>query len=151
MKRVVVTLALSLILAATGCPLGPFSGGRLGGEVHNGPVSDWSFVAEHETCQLETNPENPHSVNTWCMGVGEHLYIPTSMILGPSVPTERQWVKNVQTDPRVRIRIGSTVYELTAVRVEDEALVESVLVLLEKKNEPRDSEREIWLYRMQAR
>jgi hypothetical protein len=151
MKRLVVTLALSLILAATGCPLGPFSGGRLDGEVHSAAVSDWSFVAEHETCQLETNPEDPHSVNTWCMGYGEHLYIPTSMILGPPAPTEREWVKNVQADPHVRVRIGSTVYELTAVRVEDEALLESVLVLLETKHELRDSDREIWLYRMQAR
>ncbi len=151
MKRLLGALALSLVLATTGCPLGPFSGGRLGGEVHNAPVSDWSFVAEHETCQLETNPEDPYSVNTWCTGHGEHLYIPTSMILGPPVPTERQWVKNVQADPRVRVRIGGTVYEFTAVRVEDEALVDSVLAQLEKKHEPRDPDREIWLYRMQAR
>ncbi len=90
-------------------------------------------------------------MNTWCSARGEHLYIPTSMILGPPVPTDRQWVKNVQADPRVRVRIGSTVYELTAVRVEDEALVASVLVQLEKKHEPRDPDREIWLYRMHAR
>lgn len=150
MKRFVGALAL-VVVTATGCPLGPFAGGRLGGGVQEKPVSDWSFVAEHETCQLETNPEDPYSVNTWCTGYGEDLYIPTSMIYGPSVPGDREWVRNVQADPRVRVRVGGTVYELKAVRVEDEALVESVLVVLEEKHQPRDPSNEIWVYRMQAR
>ena len=149
MKRLLGAIAV-LAVTATGCPLGPFAGGRLGGEVR-APLADWAFVDEHETCQLETNPADPYSVNTWCTGYGDALYIPTSMILGPPVPSEREWVRNVQADPRVRVRIGETVYELRAVRVEDEELAEQVLLTLEKKHEPRDPDREIWVYRMQAR
>jgi hypothetical protein len=138
-----------------GCPIGPLSGGRLGGDVHPSEVADWSFVGDVTTCQLETNPDDPHSVNAWCTGWGSHLYIPTSMILGPTVPTEREWVQNVQTDTAVRVRIDGMVYELDAVQVTDDAEYSAVLDALEVKYEldpaDRDTEREIWIYRMQAR
>ena len=115
-----------------GCPLGPFSGGSLRGAVYEGDdVDDWTFVGDVETCQLETNPSEPHSVNTWCIGSGPYLYIPTSMILGPVDPSEREWVQNVQSDGEVRVRIAGTVYELDP--------------------DDRDPEREIWLFRMQPR
>ena len=139
----------------TACPIGPFSGGHLGGEVQSEPVADWSFVNETETCQLETNPDEPHSVNVWCAGYGENAYVPSSMILGPTVPTEREWIRNVQANPAVRLRVEGRVYELEAVRVTDDAEYAAVLALLEQKYEAdpadREPDREIWLYRMQAR
>ena len=113
-------LCVALVLALAGCgPLGPLSGGALRGPVHAPPVVDWSFVATESTCQLETNPADPHSVNTWCVGIGERLYVPTSMIRGPKSPEERDWVKNVTADSAVRIRIDGEVYERVAIRVSD--------------------------------
>ena len=147
---------LILVCTLAGCgPLGPFSGGRLGGPVHTQPIADWSFVAAQETCQLEVNPLSPHSVNTWCLGVGAHLYVPTSMIRGPKTPTERDWVKFVLTDPTVRIRIGDEIYERVAVRVTDAAEYDAVRRGLEQKYalDPteRDPEREIWIFRLEPR
>ncbi len=152
-SRAAVTLSLCLAL---GCgPLGPLSGGALRGTVHSAPVTDWSFTESQETVQLETNPAEPHSVNTWCVGIGPRLYVPTSMIRGPKVPSERDWVKNVSADPRVRIRIGGELYERTAVRVTDTGEYESTRAALEKKYEldpkDRDAEREIWIYRLEPR
>jgi hypothetical protein len=145
-----------LSFALVGCgPIGPLSGRTLAGPVHSQPVEDWSFVAAQETCQVETNPAEPHSVNTWCLGDGARLYVPSSMIRGPKLPSERAWVRNVLADPRLRIRIGDEVYERTAVRVTDAAEYDTARAALEKKYglDPadRDPEREIWIFRLDPR
>jgi hypothetical protein len=144
-------LALPALLL-TACPLGPLAGGRLRGDVQRGEVRDWSFVSDVEQCQLETNPADPHSVNTWCAGKGSALYVPTSMIYGPLSPSERDWVRNVLADPRVRVRVDGVVYERTATRVDAEDEYAAARSLLERKYEldpdALDPAREIWIYRM---
>jgi len=152
--RVLFVSALLLLALACG-PIGPFAGGRLSGEIVRQPVSDWSFSAEQETIQIETRPDDPHSVNTWCVGLGANLYVPSSMILGPTDPSERGWVRHVLDDPRVRIRIGDRVYERSAHRVVDADEYETARNALERKYEldpeDRDPEREIWIFRMDPR
>ena len=154
MNRVFVLCTVGLALAMTACPLGPFSGGRLSGDEEPAP-GDWSFVAEVENCQLETNPSDPHSINCWCAGHGGNVYVPTSMILGPTTPTEREWVQNVEQDPDVRLRVDGRVFALRAVRVEDATEFAEVVAALEQKYEAdpaeREAERAIWLYRLEAR
>jgi hypothetical protein len=146
--------AVALALCACG-PLGPFAGGSLRGPVHEGAVADWSFAAETEELELETNPASPHSVHTWCAVDGPRLYVPSSMIRGPKRPDEREWIRNVGADPRVRARIDGTVYELQAVRVTDPAEIERARTLLERKYEldpaGRDPEREVWIFRLEPR
>jgi hypothetical protein len=123
--------------------------------VQTAPVSDWSFVAAETTCQLETNPREPHSVNTWCVGLGDRLYVPTSMIRGPKSPRGRDWVKNVTADPALRIRIGDAIYERVAVRVTDAPEYDAAREALERKYEldpaDRDPEREVWIFRLDPR
>ena len=140
---------------ACGGPIGPLPGGALSGTVGDPVISDWSFAATVETAQLETRPSNPHSVNTWFATIGDRLYVPTSMILGPKQPSERSWVSQVQADPHVRIRLGTTVYERSATRVEDLLEYESARAALEARYEiapeDRDPERVIWIYRLDPR
>jgi len=149
-------LRLCVLLALAGCgPLGPLAGGSLRGTLHTKPVGDWEFVDAEQTCQLETNSADPYSVNTWCIGLGERLYVPTSMIRGPKTPGERDWVKNVSADPQLRIRIGDEIYERTAVRVTDAGEYDAARAALETKYglDPadRDPEREIWIFRLDPR
>ncbi len=155
MKHSTVVLVACVGLIGTGCPLGPLSGGRLGGDVYSQPVTDWTFADDTETCQIETNPDDPYSVNTWCTGWQGNLYVPTSMILGPVVPGERQWVRNVESESEVRVRIDGVVHELAAARVTDDAEYAAVLAKLEEKYEldpaDRDPEREIWIFRLGPR
>lgn len=152
--RSFLLVLLLAVAVACGGPLGPLSGGRLSGEDGPAEVDDWSFSDAIENAQLETRPDDPHSVNVWCAGLGDRLYVPSSMILGPTVPTERSWVQHVQADPDVRIRLGDTVYARTAVRVEG-AEFEAARSALEAKYEiapaDRDPEREIWIYRLEPR
>jgi hypothetical protein len=157
MRRNLGRLAVAgLALALSGFgPLGPCAGGGLTGKLESAPVTDWAFTAEIAQVQLETNPSDPHSVNAWCVGIGERLYVPTSMIRGPKTPSERAWVKNVTLDPRVRVLVGDGIYERVATRVEDPAEGEVARAALERKYEldpaERDPEREIWIYRLDPR
>jgi hypothetical protein len=150
-----VLLTLALLVCAGCGPLGPIPGGRLRGEVGPRQVDEWGFASSVETAQLETRPSDPYSVNTWFAAVGPNLYVPTSMILGPKDPTERGWVSNVAADARVRIRLGDRVFERVAIRVEDGAEYDRARAALEAKYdiepEDRDPEREIWIYRLDAR
>jgi hypothetical protein len=150
-------LLVSIVaLGVLGCgPIGPLAGGRLSGDVGPPDASDWSAVAQEKRLHLETRPEDPHSVNTWFVALGPRLYVPTSMILGPKDPTERDWVANVQADPNVRLRIDGIVYERTAKRVDAGAEYDDARTALEKKYEldpdDRDPERVIWIFRMDPR
>ena len=145
--------ALGLLLVSVACgPLGPISGGRLRGPVEP-PPPDWSAAAEADTVQLETRPGDPYSVNVWCGVLDGRLYVPTSLILGPDDPTEREWVRNVTRDPRVRLRVDGTVYELVAVRVEDpaEVLAARTLLLAKYETEPDDHSGKAWIFRLEPR
>jgi hypothetical protein len=122
----VALAAAALFLAACGGPLGWIHGGRLDGELVSAPVDDWSFTHEAEKIQLETNPDEPYSVNVWCVAKGPNLWVTA----GSESST---WAKNLLADPRVRVRVGDRVFERQAVRVTDKAEVELVLSLYEEK------------------
>ena len=63
--------------------------------------------------QLETRLDDPYSVNLGCIDAMDSLYV------GAPDPEDSRWVANLLEDPRVRLRIGETLYELQAVRVTD--------------------------------
>ena len=147
---------LVAVVVAFGCggPLGPISGGALSGEVKPAP-SDWGFAADIEEVQLETNPAAPRSVTIWIAVKDRALYISSSLIRGPMLPTEREWVRDVVADERVRLQIEEAVYELRAVRVVDEAEAAAARAVLEAKYElgadDIDPAREVWVFRLEAR
>jgi hypothetical protein len=149
-----LSLVGAVVLLCGFGPFGPCAGGRLDGVPSVAPA-DWAAAASVEQVHLETNPAEPHSVNAWCAAVADRLYVPTSMIRGPKTPSEREWVRNVTRDPRVRVRVGDALYERLAVRVEDPAEYEAARAALERKYEldpaERDPEREVWIYRLDPR
>jgi len=53
---------------------------------------------------------------------GEELYLMSSaqtFRLGEEFPNGKAWWKNVERDPRVRLKIGEKIYEVTVVLVQD--------------------------------
>lgn len=150
--RTILALSVALLLAACG-PLGPFPGGRLSGDLEREPVTDWSFLDAHETVQLETRPDDPYSLNIWIARHGGEAYISTSLILGEENPAERAWVQHVTEDPRVRLRIGGTLYERRAVRVvdPDEAAAGLAALLAKYEVDPGERSERAWVFRLDAR
>ncbi|MGH0035288.1 MAG: hypothetical protein ACQGVK_09700 [Myxococcota bacterium] len=147
-------MAWLLAACLLGCgPIGPIPGGALGGEVVSAPVDDWSFTADIETAQLETRPEDPYSVNIWIYGEGERLYVPTSLILGSSEPTEREWVRNLVADDRVRLRVDGRIYERRAVRITDAAELDQARTKLLQKYDVEADEHSsaAWIFRLVPR
>lgn len=102
---------LSVVMLVAGCsePLGVFPGGSLSGEMRQAPL-EW--MGAPETIQLETNPEDPYSINIWAVDIGDKLYIAT----GEDGTT---WSEHIERDPNVRARVDGIVYELVATRVTD--------------------------------
>ncbi len=148
MRAFAFPLAAALLFGL-GCePMGPIAGGRLKGDVAGELPADWSFTDSHDTVQLETHPESPHSVTVWCVSYRGRLYVPTRN------PDAKRWVGFVLEDPRVRIRIGGILYEGVAVRVTDEQELEWAVPALLAKYEIESSEiegAEAWLFRIDPR
>ncbi len=155
--RVRIGLLLAVLVFSTpllACgPLGPIPGGRLKGEVVDPPPDDWTEYAAVETAQLETRPDDPHSINIWLGVVDGRLYVTTSLIRGPDDPNERDWVRHVAADPRVRLRVDGRVYELNAVRVESPETIEAVrrAMIAKYDVEPDAHSDAAWVYRLNPR
>lgn len=155
MTRTARRLSLAALLSLSACgPVGPLPGGALSGEVKPAP-SDWSFVADVEQAQLETRPADPRSVNVWLGSRDGKLYVASSLIRGPKLPTERAWVRDIEADERVRMRIAGAVYELRAVRVLDDDEAAAARAMLEAKYalapDDLDPQREVWIYALEPR
>jgi len=156
MNRSPLAAALVLALLAAACgPVGPLAGGPLTGTVHEGAVSDWSFTETIRDAELETNPSDPYSVHVWCAQQGGALYVPTSMIRGEEHPGERQWVRNVTMDPKVRVKLGDEIYERRAVKVTEPAELEAAKAAFVKKyaldGNDLDPGRDVWIFRLDPR
>jgi hypothetical protein len=129
----------------------------LRGEVVRTPISDWSFISKLEhpgratnTIMVETRTPYfiPHSVTTAPLVRNGQLYIPSRQgcpialhgaacepYNGPhganridlQFPKNKFWTANVMRDPRVRLKIGGKLYEMTLVLIANRAESQAVL------------------------
>jgi hypothetical protein len=119
----------------TGCaPFLVFPGGELRGTLDSSVIDDWVFTDEVEFVQIETRPDRPYSVQVYGVGSGNAFYIASQGWRGELGSTDRaRWVDHLAEDPRIRLRVGETLYELKALRVEDDSEVERIRKLFLKK------------------
>jgi hypothetical protein len=143
-----VLAALAVVAWLAGCH-GPFllrPGGGLEGTAAAAP-DDWSFTDAVKTVQLETRPTDPYSVNIWAVAVGANLYVHAGA-------HRRAWVENIEADPRVRLRVKDTIYELAAARVGSQEEFDRFSDAYERKygSRPRnESVVEAYVFRLAAR
>ena len=100
------------------------------GEVVTTPVTDWSFVSKFPTAVLQTQTRYfiPHSVRLSPRVHNNQLYITSGQTrFDKPFPTDKGWTANVARDPRVRLKVGDKIYELTLVLVADRAEVAAAL------------------------
>ena len=150
-----------LVSFASACA-SPFlvtSGGALRDPVVSQPVEDWGVTSSVDTFLLETRPEDPYSVIVNGVGAGNDFYIASQgwrQALGGS--EKARWLAHIDADPRVRLGVEGRVYELRAVRIQDEDELARVQQLFQAKyGEEAESwgfwlsEDPPWVYRLEPR
>mgnify|MGYP001187904718 FL=1 len=121
----------------------PISGGKMEGVVSPVP-EQWDQVADDKIIQLETNAGEAYSVNLWVVKVSEDLYVYAG-------DNRANWVKDIEQNPSVRLRAGTSIYELKALRVVDGQEYELFAKAWEAKysNRPRNENfKETYTYRL---
>ena len=142
------TLAVLWLLTVAGCngPTLLLPGGQLDGQARPAPT-DWAFVGDYGTAQLETRPEDPYSVNIAFTNLEGRLYVNAG-------GTETQWVKNIASNSAVRLRIDGLLYDLRADRVTDADEIAAFGKAWTSQSlfrrDPSDPE-EVWIYRLVSR
>jgi len=117
--QVRILLCIS-ILALTGCgPVFTIPGGALSGQLRDTP-DDWTISQAFETIQIQTNPEDPYSVNIWGVDIAADFYI------AASGAADSNWGVKLTEDPAVLLKLGDDLYELNARRIEDTHVIDAV-------------------------
>ena len=113
MSRTALTLITLLLVSGCEDPFIVFAGGELSGQVVPAP-EDWADVVAIDTVQLETQPEDPYSINIWIANVGEDLYVATG-------DDGTNWTEHINASAKVRLRANDNLYLLEAYLVHDDA------------------------------
>jgi len=171
----VLAIATSVILVrfADG-PKGPLPGGALvSGELADARTADWEqLLGSAPVTEIELQLENP--VGSRTTGAFVHdgaLYVPCDLgyvwrrlpsgigrLILHTIWLFKDWHENAARDGRVVVRVAGKRYELSAVRVMDEALLSqlrkrvtaaagTVFELLPLETDPN----EIWFFRLDPR
>jgi hypothetical protein len=147
----IALLAVCVVFAArlADGPLGPVPGGPMSGERVSEPVTDWGFIVERDTVELEVNPDAPRSITTWVVGHDGQAYLPSGF------GARKTWTAQLVADGRAVLRVDGKLYEQQAVRVTDEALLEELRAVLIRKYdldpEGDFSGPETWFFRLDPR
>ena len=130
-------------------PIAIISGKRLSGDEAPYP-SDWAFSNAFMTIAVESRTEDPHSVTTLGIVHEGELSIPAQS------GSTKTWPQYVLADPRVRIKVGDTVYPARAERVVDVPLADIVASAARKyprvaDRDSADAPQDVWLFRFSPR
>ncbi len=103
-------------------------GTRLAGELTAIPA-DWSMLADFNEVQLETHPWYgiPFSVTVVIVNDRGVLYVPSIYAAALPFPGTKYWNKVVERNPLVRLRVGTSLYEMSIRPVLDAAEDETAL------------------------
>jgi hypothetical protein len=121
-----IGIAIGLLVLAVGAvaigarfadgPIAIFPGGPFrSGQWVDTPVVDWSFAADVEEIELQSEDR---SRTTWILVLDGEPYVPCSI----GFPPGKRWHKEALKRPKAVVRIQGKRYHRRLERVEDEAL-----------------------------
>lgn len=110
-------IAIALVLLTLGAcePEDRRPGLWLSGEVAPAP-EDWAFVNDAQEVLLETRTWYgiPHSVTVVIAEADGEVFVPSIYDEDVPFPGTKRWNANIARDPNVRLKVGETIYEMTA-------------------------------------
>jgi hypothetical protein len=129
---ILLLVALSIIGLA---PRERTPGLWLKGNLVTTPVQDWSFAGQVSSVQVQTRTWYliPHSVMIYCAVYNGQLYVDSFYPPGVEYPHGRSWNEDVARDPRVRIKIGNNLYDVSLSHDTDPSDKTAVLQVVAKK------------------
>ena len=109
MIRILFTIAL---LCLAGC--GPVPGGSLSGTAAPVPA-DWSsLMADKTICEIQSRPDEPHSIQLECFLFNNALYVQSHRWVNARWWPGESWAIIWQKQPAVTVRIKDALYSLRA-------------------------------------
>ena len=102
--------------------------------MESNPLTRLKRVARRHTLTLThygRKTRKPHEVTIWFVVDGDKVYLGTANV-------NRQWVRNVQKTPQIRLSIGGETFEGTARFLTDRAEHERAMAAIRRK---------YWMYR----
>jgi hypothetical protein len=121
----------------------------MSGERVTEPVTDWGFILDRDTVELEVNPEAPRSITTWVVGYQGQPYLPSAF------GSRKTWPGQLAADGRAVLRVEGKLYPQQAVQVTDHALLEELRGVLIRKYdldpEGNFSSSDTWFFRLDPR
>lgn len=150
MRRVATVLFATTLWAGCGGPCGPFPGGRLAGLEFPYPSLGFGAYREVETVAVEVGGDDPYSVQTWAIVLGDEFYVPADFF-NPG----KRWPYLALENPEARLRIGEEIFEGSLHRVTDEERVQALRVETARKYEIEEdtwaARVEVWWFRFDRR
>ena len=110
----------------------------LTGDLVKTPVTDWSFMEQYQTIEIQTNTWYmiPHSVTATCASYNGQLYLTSNYPAGRKYPEGRSWNRNIARDPRVRLKIGDKLYDVVVKYLVTDPTEEEVVSAAKVKKYP---------------
>ncbi|MEQ9070835.1 MAG: hypothetical protein RLO18_29130, partial [Gimesia chilikensis] len=107
----------------------------LSGNPIDNPVSNWSFTDDVTEIFVQTRTPYfiPHSVTAYCTVYNGDLYLFSAYYEGGDFPDTRSWNRNVIRDPRVRLKLGEGLYDVTLQHISDDSIRIPVIRSFEAK------------------
>jgi hypothetical protein len=116
MKKILVILCCSIL---SGCqtPFLVFPGGSIGDIVSH--TDNFAFAKQHKLMWLEVRPEAPYSVILRCTVFDGDIYVDAARA--------RKWGTLIKENPRVRVKLGTEIFQATAQEVEGKEVTDKFL------------------------
>ena len=128
-------------------PIAIFPGGPLeSGEWVDGGRVDWSFAADIDEIEFESGGR---SRTAWILVHEGEAYIPCSL----NFPPGKRWHEEILERPEAVLRVEGKRYKRKLVKVEDEALIDTLTAVVAGKYTPPpgSGEGNAWFFHVVAR
>lgn len=112
-----VSIILLFLVCACQMPMLTLAGKQLKGI--EATTTNFAFAEQYKLLKLEVNPEKPYSVILRCTVLEGELYVDAA--------ATRKWATYLLSDRRVRVMLGSTIYNALATTITDPEITQSFL------------------------